>query len=444
MKHHVLLAMLAAILCLAAGAAKAAESKIVSAVALTEILDRATAAAEYITSVRIEYPAPVKATDILYDTTYKVAGYDVIGSYVNNDGVTDHAEQQGRYVFLKFAQPLPGSKDGVTQHRYGAINFFWPGDVTVRQYTVLTLTDGTVVNPASITVANTVNEIADDCLDLAFVDSTGFKVTYRLFVPKGYESKTADRKNLPLVVYWHGGDSPGTSNNPQIREGIPAVLMRPDVQRDTPAFVMVPQSVFTVNPGPGVWVQNIGTKEAPLFGPTQSLSASIEAISDVAGKYNIDTSRIYGTGHSQGARALFMTSILKPDLLAAQIGVSSSDIYPDDQVKPMVGKPTWILVAENDRPDRPGQTGMLVDQLERLGATVNRKIGNDGFNGFLRGYPAELQAQAQIDEAGARGAKILYTHFIANTVVPVPHYVLPAIIENKAIRNWMFAQTLSR
>jgi hypothetical protein len=88
-----------------------------------------------------------------------------------------------------------------------------------------------------------------------------------------------------------------------------------------------------------------------------------------------------------------------------------------------------------------GETGMLADQLERLGATVNRKIGDDGFNGFLRGRAAELMAKAQLDEARAQGATLMYTHFIANTVMPDPHNVLSASIENKTIRDWLFSQS---
>ncbi len=416
MKNVWIIVTLAAF-CLIAGVAQAATGEVKSVIALSEVLN----SGEFVTGARIEYPGAVKAADLKFDATYKVTGYEIVGTYVNNDGVRDHAEQQGKYVFLKFAHPVPASAKGITQHRYGATNFFWPADVMIRQYQVLTLADGTVVNPAGFAATATVNDLADNCLDLSFTDAKGFKVTYRLYVPKGYESKKADLPALPLVVYWHGGSSPGTNNLPQQREGIPAVLMRADIQNEHPCFVMVPQSVSTVNPGPGVWVLNIGTKEAPLFGPTDSLKASVDAISQVAGQYNIDPRRIYGTGWSQGARAMWMASIMKPDLLAAQLGIASSDVYPDEQVKPLVGKPTWILVSEDDRPDRPGQTGTFVDQLERLGAKVSRKIGNDGFNGYLHGYSAEMQAKAQRDEATAAGATVLYTHYIAGTVMPDPH-----------------------
>ncbi len=438
MKKLVFLAVVAATLCLAVGSAFAAEGKVLSVAALSETLD----SSEYITGARLEYSGEVKAGDVYFNRPYQVIGYTVTGTYVNNDGIVDHAEQQGKYVFLKFAPPAsPSSNAEETQHRYGNINFFWSPDVVIRQREVLTLADGSTVSPASHVTTKLINPNADSFMDLAFTDKAGTKLTYRLYAPKGYEAKNANLKNLPLVVYWSGGSSPGTSNLPQHREFMPAVFAGTDSQADFPCFVMAPQSTSRVNPGPGVWTQNNGTKEQPSFGPTPSMTASVEAITDVIGKFNIDPARVYGTGHSQGARAVWMTSIMEPNLLAAHFATSSCDIYPDSEILPLINKPAWVLVTENDRPDRPGQTGALADQVERLGGKVTRKLGKDGFNGFLRGVAAERMAAVQIADAKKANATFLYTHFIANTVVPDVHNSLVFSASNKAIRGWLFSQS---
>ena len=413
--------------------------QITSAVLFAETLENG----EQIVGARLEYPGEVAAIDIKFLSTYSVPGFRIIGSFVNNDGVWNHAEVQGRYVFLRFATDIfPGPEANVTQYRLGAINIFWPLDVVIRQRGAIKLMDGSLVQPSGIVAREKVNNITDACLDLAFVDSTGFKVKYRLFVPKGYEARKDELKNLPLVIFWHGGSSSGHDNELQMTTDPSAVeFIKPEAQAKHPCFVMVPQSVNTINPGDGVWARNNGTKETPNFGPTESLSASIEALRDVMGTYNIDDRRVYGTGLSQGSRAVWTTSILNPDLFAAQLNVCSADIYSDDEIRPLVGKPVWALVSVNDRPDRVAQSDGVIDQAERLGAKVNRKVGNDGFNGFLRGYDANLLAKAQWDEAKAQGATMMITHFIAGTVLPDPHECWVFTFNNEVIRDWLFEQS---
>ena len=100
----------------------------------------------------------------------------------------------------------------------------------------------------------------------------------------------------------------------------------------------------------------------------------------------------------------------------------------------------WLLTAIDDREDRVVNQMILADQLEKLGALVNRKIGDNSFNGYLRGFAANRQAQAQRDEAAAQGANILLTHFIAGTVQPDPHLSWMYVFNNEVIRDWLFSQ----
>lgn len=417
----------------------AADPVVKSAVAVGETLHEG----QTIVGVRLEYPGEVNAADIDYASTFSANGYSIVGTFVNNDGVWGHAEVRGKYVFLMFGtNPVPGAIDGHTLLRFSGLYFALPVNMVVRQDKLVTLADGAKVHPAGIAVTDKINLIADDFLELSYIDATGFEVKYRLFVPPGYETKKADLKNLPLVIFFHGGASAGKNNDLQVLSNPSAIeFAKPEAQAKHPCFVMAPQSPFTVADG-GLWAKNIGTKENPKFGYTPALAASLEALrKEIMAKYNVDAKRIYGTGLSQGSRAIWLSSMKEPDLYAAQLNIASADSYSDEEAKSIVNKPIWTLVSADDRADRVKATGTVVEQLERLGAKVNRKVGNDGFNGYLRGYAANLQAKQQWDEAKAQGANLMLTHIIPGTVKSDPHSAWVYCYNNEVLRDWLFSHS---
>lgn len=417
--------------------AHADELAVVGATAYAETLQEG----QTVVGVRIEYPGEIASSSLTF-TTFKVHGYDIIGYYVNNSGEWDEAANNGKYVFLKLGvNQVPGYTQGKTLQYFNSGNLRMPITLEIWQNSRITLLDGNVVNPSVFTNTAEVNLLVDDFLALTYTDSTGFEVKYRLFVPEGYETKKDDLENLPLVVFYHGGGEGGINNDVQIM-GNPSALefAKPEAQAKHPSFVMAPQSITFPSTG-GSWATNVGTAKKPVFTETASLHAAIESLYNVMETYNVDPNRIYGTGLSQGSRGTWTSSMMHPDLYAAQLNVASADIYSDEELMPIVNKPIWTFVAIDDQESRVTNTNNVVNQLGSLGAVVNRKTGEDSFNGFLRGFAANQQAQEQWDEAKEQGATLMLTNFVAGTVKPDAHFSWMYIYNNEVIRDWLFSQS---
>ena len=386
-----------------------------------------------VVGARVELPAEVDATGVTL-TTFAATGYDVIGTYTNNTGTWNDAAPRGRYVFVKFAvDPVPGYATGKTLQYFGD-NLRLPIRLDLRQNEQIILPDGRVVNPSGFINTSGVNLLADDFRKVSFTDSTGFDVKYRLFIPKGYEERNSDLENLPIVIFFHGAGEGGFNNDVQLL-GNPSALefATPEAQAEHPAFVMAPQNLET-------WAEDTGTEENPFFEEGPSLRAAIEALNEVAATYNIDKNRIYGTGLSQGSRGLWAASIAHPDLFAAQLNIASADIYTNEQLRPLVNKPIWTLVSADDTEERVTGTNGVVDQLESLGAGVDRNIGDEALNGYLRGFEANREIQAQWNEAEEQAANVLLTHFVPGTVLPDPHWSWMYAFNNEVLHDWLFSQ----
>ena len=108
-------------------------------------------------------------------------------------------------------------------------------------------------------------------------------------------------------------------------------------------------------------------------------------IDELITEYNIDTSRIYGTGLSMGSRGTFALSTAYPELYAAQINIASADTYSEEGLEAIADKPIWALVASDDTADRVEGFRNNIADLEEQGAVVERRMEEEGWNGYLRG-----------------------------------------------------------
>lgn len=396
---------------------------------------------QIVTGLRIEYPAEVRARDLRVDKSFAVDGRRIIGVFVNNDGSWHSARPSGRYVFLKFAvDPGPGGDNASTIIYYQRKTRRLPIHLNIRQKQRINLSDGTHVIPGGFTNTAEINILADDFLAGSFTDSNGYEIKYRLFVPKGYEARKEDLPNLPLVLFLHGGGEHGTDNQSPLMANPSALeYAKPEAQDRHPAFVLVPQAVERIEML-GCWTTPASGRNDHDYVMTKSLVAAMELLKHVMEEYNVDSDRIYGTGLSQGSRAIWLTSMLEPDLYAAQLHLGSADLYSDEQAKRIVDKPIWSVVAADDLDYRVIQLNRVMEQLERLGGRMSRRLGGAALNGYLRGYLAAKEARAQWDEARAAGMNLIYTHLADGTVVDDPHMGWMWAYSNEAIRDWMFAQ----
>lgn len=395
-----------------------------------------------VTGVRIEYPAPVAAGSVAL-STYSVSGYSVIGVYVNDSGVPDDARAQGKYVFLKLAHStVPGYGMGKTLQYTGGINHLRDVPLDIRQTANVTLTDEQVVGANAFTNDGAINVLADDFQALTYTNpQDGSTVSYRLYVPRGYETKAADQEPLPLVLFLHGAGESGTNNISQIL-GNPSALefANARAQAEHPCFVIAPQKTNEVSHG---WAMNSGSEEAPFFEASYILKNLKMAIDGLMKEYAIDGSRLYCTGLSMGGRGTFAMNIAYPDMFAAMLVIASCDKYTDEQLQPIKDKPIWLTLSADETEERITNMGGVIDQLETLGAKVVRRVGDQAWDGYARGYRAGLLASEQWEAAKSEGANVMFTHFVKGTVLPSPHWSWMATYNNDVVRDWMFAQKLA-
>lgn len=135
--------------------------------------------------------------------------------------------------------------------------------------------------------------------------SGGEKRRFLLHVPANYDPSTP----APLVISLHGA---------YLYPGFQMRLTHWNVLADIQGFIVVYPKAAGL---PGVWRM---TPEAELEIEVQFFSDLIDKLSE---SYNIDASRIYANGFSNGAAMTFMLSCTLPDRIAA-FGMVATPVVP--------------------------------------------------------------------------------------------------------------------
>lgn len=393
-----------------------------------------------VTAVMLEYPGEIAAGAVTV-SSYKVPGRSITRVYVNNTGVKGEAASQGKYVFVELTvDPTPGVGEGSTLLYANGENQRLPISLTIQQTANVSMISGDIVEAGGFENTAEQNLIADEFLKLTYTNpEDGSELPYRLYVPEGYEENGGEEA-LPLVVFLHGAGESGSieaNNEVQLLANASAIeFAREDAQEEHPCFILAPQSVSHS------WSQNNGTEEDPVYGPNQDGENVKNVIDELITQYNIDTSRIYGTGLSMGSRGTFALSTAYPELYAAQLNIASADVYSEEGLAAIADKPIWALVACDDTADRVAGFRDNIADLEEQGAVVERRMDEQGWNGYLRGEESEILAQEQWDAAEASGANVLYTEYLAGTTVPNSHWSWRPSFANDVIRDWLFEQQL--
>ena len=125
---------------------------------------------------------------------------------------------------------------------------------------------------------------------------------YRLFIPPGYDKS----KPYPLVLWLHGAGGAGTNNRAQIsQDQIPGThtWTKPQNQAKFPTFVLVPQS-------PTNWISDGVESLSP------EMLLVLEILEAVRAEFNIDRTRIYVAGQSDGGVGTWNVITQRPDVFA--------------------------------------------------------------------------------------------------------------------------------
>jgi len=167
-----------------------------------------------------------------------------------------------------------------------------------------------------------------------YVDKSGARLPYRLFVPLGYDSS----RKYPLLLWLHGGDGRGSDNVKQINGGNQVAthfLASDAVQLKLPMFILLPQC-----PSGDNW------SDPDLNQPTQWLTLAMSALADVQKEFSIDTDRLYLAGQSMGGLGVWSTLQAYPGKWAAALILSAYDNFTN--VKALAQTPLWVFQGEAD------------------------------------------------------------------------------------------------
>ncbi|MBE6948340.1 MAG: hypothetical protein E7456_00655 [Ruminococcaceae bacterium] len=212
-----------------------------------------------------------------------------------------------------------------------AYNFDLVGSVTDKA--------GKEYNADSFTFAAQVNPAIDQ-----FIEGETENMKYRLFVPEDKDGESA-----PMLVWLHGGGEFGTENRAQLSASSPTNYANPEIQElfGGELFVLCPQS------------------PAPKPHITTNI---METIYDVCAKYDIDMSRIYVAGCSQGGKTTIELISEYPEFFAAAV----SNCPYQTQVTPEAAKkltdfPIIFLHATNDTTAMPYESIISYNNLRAAG-----------------------------------------------------------------------------
>jgi predicted peptidase len=415
--------------------------KVLNVTAIAETMEEG----QKFTAVSIEYNEPFRAGAVTR-ASFEIKGRDVTRVYVNSSGKKGDVAYEGDHVVVELATSnVPGAGLGSTLYfgrmhdMQAKVNHRLPIEAVVTQTDDLKAISGNVAISQRLEITAEANLLADEFDSLSFTDpASGVTVKYRLYIPKGYRVKTDGLRNLPLVVFLHGSGERGSNNFSQLAGNRSAIeWVTPEAQAKHPSFVVAPQNPDVTK----AWAANIGTAEAPNWAMTAPLAAVKKIIDLLLRTYNVDASRIYGTGLSQGSKGTMRLSIDYPNLYAAQLNSSGCDVYSDEEVARIARKPIWHLIAVDDSTNPSSNVRTLIQQLEKGGAKAVRNVGKEGWNAWLRGADSAALARALWDQSVREKANVLYTEYLPATVVPNTHWSWMATFSNETVRDWLFSQT---
>lgn len=434
------------------GTAAAAEAYLVDAKIVTEVLDWG----ETVTGIRLEYSEEIRSNAITQNNehpgkfTYLVIGdHEIDYINVNNTGVKADVEISGKYVFINFCvreHDWINYRDYITFNTTAKKRIQSEAIYFYQLEPIVTVKGNTIAPIGRTATKGEIREGIDSFTSFPFKSeyiSPDIDFYYHLYIPEGYEEKDEALEDLPLVVHFPSGDATYDDYSGKYLGAIfshndVTEWVKPEAQEANPSFVLTYGA--TARPG--------NPELAKIY---------VEIINELIGKYNIDTSRIYGITLAGGSKALAPAISGHPDLFAAAIIIcyDFTEEYDAPEAKAKFAQvfdtmPAWFIVTEDDYSgtskvpgDKRYKNQRLLDTFNELNAegyNINIAKDEDMWNGLLRGPKAEAQVEAQIERAKAQGADDLYTIILANTIRQTGHWAWTAIYTNAAVRGWLFDQ----
>lgn len=213
-------------------------------------------------------------------------------------------------------------------------------------------------------------ELSQDDIDfrkLTYEKSKTEYLSYRLFVPLGYDAK----RKYPLVLWLHGAAGRGSDNIKQLtgtnRLGTHFWISR-EVQNTFPAFVLVPQC-----PVGQSW------SEPELNRPGEILLMVMDALLKTQREFSIDPDRVYVAGQSMGGLGVWSLMQTYPGKWAAALVLCAFDNFTNVLGITMV--PLWMFQGAVDPVVPIDTVRQMVSTLKKVHANFRyseyRHIGHE-------------------------------------------------------------------
>lgn len=440
---------------LAEGEEESETGSVVEALLITENMDWG----ETLSTIRIEYSDEIFCG--AYDITaqdFTVKGIrDIVRTYVNNSGKLDEVAPYGKYVFLELGTVSDNGNNYLMQVAFNEASSYRDklNVVAVSQNVDMVARNGKVIPAGDFNASEGIRTDIDKFQNVYYTTVDDIDFYYNLFIPEGYEEKSDDLENLPIVVHYPSGDYAcsdfnGIYNGALYRHPDCTVWASDDVQERHPAFV--------VTIGASSRIPNT------MYGTFEEIWASqvyVDVVNELIDTYNIDANRIYCASLAGGTTMMWNTIMQYPDMFAASLSTSFDFYmsYPDPDVAfanmeaVLDSCPCWFFAGLYDSTGSdPFEQGRLKgERLRDIAYLVNEdgyKVevgwGEEGelmWDGQARGAEAAAMAEAQIARAEENGNTSFVSLYYPNSLPTSQHWCWSASYSNTAVQDWLFSQT---
>ena len=249
---------------------------------------------------------------------------------------------------------------------------------------------------------------------------SGLSVPYNIFLPEDYD----ESKTYPMVVFIGDATTVGTDMEYSITQGWGGVVWATSAEQEKhEAIVLIPVFPETVID------DNNGENKSGY------LELIPNMITEIAGKYHADTSRIYGTGQSMGAMATLYTAANHPALYAGILIVDGQ--WNAEELQGIESQNMVYIAAGGDEKASLGQ-----EDVKKLLDTLGTKYSQaNGWNA----QADEKELSSSCEQLFAEGNAINFITWESGTVLNggngSEHMAsFDYAYKLEKVRDWLFEQ----
>ncbi|MBF2532942.1 prolyl oligopeptidase family serine peptidase [Listeria seeligeri] len=367
---------------------------------VTQVIDKG----EVGSAIIIDYKGSVTGNE-LSNTDFSVFAGDksrgIKAVYASKDATVGTPAAKGNYVVIE----LNPADDNASTLSFDVEKFNNERanlTYTVKQNSDIKAGGKDYVETSALKVENVVSPILDEFKAGELKDGST-TMPYRMYSPK------ASKDKKPLIVFLHGSGERGDDNELQLlgNDG-PATFAGAAFQSTTPSYVLAPQVEW--DEARNGWFTE---------GKTETVKKLIDQV--ITENDDIDTSRIYLTGVSNGATGVWKMLTENPDFYAAAAPIAG---YMYDKDAEFVVNGTSRYLEPN-----PADAAKIKD------IPIWAYQAEDDQVNSVEGTKSAVKA---IQDAG--GEKVQMTIYPAGLVTPSPHASWEKAYNDSRLLTWMAAQ----